>query len=367
MPKCDLQIVFDRADCTYKTGERITGTVQVTVNEDCECRKLILARQWCASGQGESDQGTPEEEQVIFSGAWRAGQIPSYPFEIESPRGPISYHGALFNVGWQILAAADAFGIDATSAENFVLVSGSPTEDARMETLEERPPQLGGPFEKAPSGYSGGCMQLFAALFGAVALFVGLPCLVIGVLNLITIYIPVSLPISVPTGPMQSIFLIVVGGLFTTLGGRVLITLLRGAMARTKIGPVQFEVSPTTLRRGGTVTCTVRLQPRGSMELSEATANLVATELVVGRRGDSDSDIPPTWRQVIHESRAQITTARAICGGESTLLTATLTIPPDAPCTFSGGNNRLVWTVAVELKLKGLPDWARTVPITIHP
>ena len=367
MAKCDLQIVFDRDDRTYLIGQKIAGSVRVTAKEDCVCRKLTIASHWCASGHGTTDQGQPEEEQTLFSGAWRAGETAAHPFEISAPPGPVTYRGALFNVGWQIRALADVAGIEATASEDFVLLPGQRSENLPPGTLDELPPQVTELIDKPAGSYAGGCSQVFAILFGVVALFVGLPCLAIGVLNLITFYIQVSLPISIPTGLVQSIFLIAVGGLFTSLGTRAFITLLHAAVARSRLGAIDVEVSPTPLRPGESVTCAVRLQPRGSIKLTEATAKITATEYAIGRTGNADGAITQTLKQVVHQSSATMVTERTIRGGESAVLTAVLNIPPDAPCTFWGGNNKLIWTLVVEIKMKRWPDWSQSIPLTVRP
>ncbi len=367
MAKCDLQIVFDRADRTYKIGEKITGSVRVTVKEDCECRKLTIARQWYASGQGESDQATPEEEQVIFSGAWRAGQTAAYPFEIAAPRGPLSYHGALFNVGWQLRASADIPGIDATTSEDFTLLPGPSSENARLGIVDELPSQVGNSGDKTAWNYAGGCTQFFAILLGVVLLFVGIPCLVLGLSNILGDHFPLSLPISFPADRFQSILLVGMGAFFTVLGCIALFTWIQAAMARSRLGPVQVEVNPRTLGRGETVTCTVRLHPRGSIRLTKATAKVAATEHTSPRTADTDDAPAHHYQQIVFQAREVLATARTISAGEETLLRVALRVPADAPCTFWGGNNKLIWTVAIELKLKGWPDWTRTVPITVRP
>lgn len=367
MAKCDLQIVFDRADRTYRIGERITGAVRVDVVEDCECRKLTIARQLYASGQGESDQGTSEEERVIFSGQWRADQTAAYPFEMETPRGPLTYHGSLFNVGWQLRASADIPGIDAKTSEDFTLLLGASSQNVRLGIRDELPPQVRNSSDKTAWSYAGGCTQLFAILFGVVLLFVGLPCLILGLSNILAEHFPLSLPISFPAGRFQSILLIGMGGFFTVLGCIALFTWIQAAMARSRLGPVQVEVTPRTLGRGETVTCSVRLHPRGSIQLTEGTAIFLATEHVESPKGNANAATAPTLRRVVHQSGISLATGRTVRGGADTLLTATFTIPPDAPCTFWGGNNKLIWTVAIELKPKGWPDWTRTVPITVRP
>ena len=367
MAKCDLQIVFDRADRTYKIGEKITGAVRVAVNEDCECRKLTIACQWYASGHGESDRATPEEELVIFSGAWRAGQTAAYPFEIEAPRGPLSYLGALFKVGWQLRASADIPGVGATTSEDFDLLLGPSSENVRLGILDELRLQVKSSSDKTEWSYAGGCTQLFAILFGVVLLFVGIPCLILGLSNILAEHFPLSLPISFPAGRLQSILLIGMGGFFTVLGCIALLGWFQAAMARHRLGPVQFEVSPTTLRCGETVTCTVRLQPRGSIKLTAATVNIAATEHTSPRAGDTDDAPARPFTQTVFQARELLATGRTAPAGEEVLLRIAFGIPADAPCTFWGGNNRLIWTATIELKLKGWPDWTRTVPITIRP
>jgi hypothetical protein len=367
MAKCDLQIVFDRADRTYKIGEKITGSVRVTVKEDCECRKLTIARQWYASGQGQSDQATPEEEQVIFSGAWRAGQTAAYPFENEAPRGPLTYHGSLFNVGWQLRASADIPGIDATTREDFALLLGPSSENVRLGILNELPPQVRNSSDKTAWSYAGGCTQLFVVLFGVVLLFVGIPCLILGLSNILAEHFPLSLPISFPAGRFQSILLIGMGGFFTVLGCIALFAWFQASMARPRLVPVQVEVSPRTLRRGETVTCTVRLQPRGSIKLTEATVKVAATEHTSPRTGDTDDAPTHASEQTVFQAREVLATGRTVPAGEEVLLRIAFSIPANAPCTFWGGNNKLIWAVAVELKLKRWPDCTRIVPITIRP
>ena len=367
MAKFDLQIVLDRADRSYKIGEKITGAVRVTVNEDCECRKLTIARQWYASGHGESDRATPEEEQVIFSGAWRADQTAVYPFELEAPRGPLSYLGALFNVGWQLRASADISGVRATTSEDFALLLGPSSENVRLGILDELPPQVKNPSDKTAWSYAGGCTRLFAILFGVVLLFVGIPCLILGLSNILAEHFPLSLPISFPAGRLQSILLIGMGGFFTVLGCIALLGWFQAAMARHRLGPVQIEVSPTTLRCGETVTCTVRLQPRGSIKLTEATVKVAATEHTSPRAGDTDDAPSHASQQTVFQAHEVLADGRNLPAGEEALLRIAFGIPADAPCTFWGGNNKLIWTVAIELKLKGWPDWTRIVPITVRP
>jgi hypothetical protein len=366
MPKCLLQIAFHRDPRNYTIGERISGFVQVTINEDCECRKLAVARQWRASGQGGTDEGMPEEEKVIFSGPWRAGQTTTYPFEIEAPPGPLTYHGALFHIDWQLRATADIPGTEATVTEGFVLLPGASAEYVSLGTLDEPPPDVRKGTEKLTPNYAGGCSQGFAIVFGLVALFAGVPCLAIGLLNILALFVPLPLPVFFPAGRLQSAFLIVMGGFFAFLGCKALASCLRAAGARSKLGKVDIELSSTTPRRGEAVTCTVRLRPRASIELTGATASLVATEYCGGGSGNLRGSAQ-TWKQVVHQGRATLATNRTLRAAEEVVLQTSLNLPPDAPCSFWGAHHKLIWTVAVEMKLRHWPDWSQSIPLTVRP
>lgn len=123
MSKCAVKIVLDRPERTYAAGEKVTGRIEVSVSDDCQCQKLTLARLWRTRGRGEDAFGKPEE-QILFSGAWRAGQNVSYPFEFAAPIGPLSYNGQLLNVEWYLRAqAALAGALDATADVDFRLVA----------------------------------------------------------------------------------------------------------------------------------------------------------------------------------------------------------------------------------------------------
>lgn len=213
----------------------------------------------------------------------------------------------------------------------------------------------------------GGCSRIFAVLFGAMLLFVGIPCLILGLSNILGDRFPISLPIAFPADRFQSILIVGMGALFTVLGCIALLAWFQAAMARSRLGPVQIEVNPRTLRRGEAVTCNIRFRPRRAIRLTQATAKLAATEHTKHRAGDTvDSPAYPLPKTVFQASEV-LGTDRAFSAGEEVLLPAAFSIPADAPCRFLDGNIKLIWTVTIELKLKGCPEWTRTVAITVLP
>ncbi|MBZ5514748.1 MAG: hypothetical protein LAN62_07870, partial [Acidobacteriia bacterium] len=113
---------MDRPDRTYKPGEKITGSVVVSVGPDCQCRKITLTPTWTTRGGGIEDSASAEG-QVLPGAVWHDVEEVSYPFEFRAPSGPLSHRGGdLFEIAWSLQAVADMpLGFDATAEEWFNL------------------------------------------------------------------------------------------------------------------------------------------------------------------------------------------------------------------------------------------------------
>jgi hypothetical protein len=83
MAKCSLEIKLDCPDRTYKPGEKITGTVVVTVGPDCRCRKITLTPTWTTRGGGIEDSASAEG-QVLPGAVWHDVEEVSYPFKFRA-------------------------------------------------------------------------------------------------------------------------------------------------------------------------------------------------------------------------------------------------------------------------------------------
>ncbi|MFB3920603.1 MAG: hypothetical protein ACE145_02725 [Terriglobia bacterium] len=214
---------------------------------------------------------------------------------------------------------------------------------------------------------SGGCSQIFGALLGVTLLFVGVPCLLLGLSNLMADHFPLSLPIFVPAGRFQSILLATMGGFFTVLGFIALTTWVRAAVVSSKLGPVEVKLYPGMLRRGDTVTCAVRLKPRGSIELIQATVTLAASAHPRTESSFTDDGPPVTKQPTIFQTEEILAAGRRVRAREEAILTATLTLPTDAPCTAADTTDKLTWIATVDLRFRGLPDWTGKVPLIVLP
>jgi len=156
-----------------------------------------------------------------------------------------------------------------------------------------------------------------------------------------------------------------VGGLLTVAGWRGARAHLRSAIAGSKLGAIDVELSPPLVRPGDRVTCTVRFQPRAAVDLIEGTAKLVATEhsIIRGTGDESDTD----RQQVVCRASVPLGVEQTVSAGQTASLDATLTVPQEAPHSFWGGDNKLLWAVRAEVKLRGWPDWSQEIPLIVRP
>jgi hypothetical protein len=348
MSKCTVKIVPDRPERSYAAGEKVTGRIEVSVSEDCECQKLTLTRSWRTRGQGEDAFGRPEE-QVLFSGTWRAGQNPPYPFEFTAPIGPLSYQGQMFNVEWHLHAqAALAGALDASADEGFRLVAAQVTPGFN----------LGPAFRGVESHQK--LMQFGRTLAQGCGLTLGVFFVLFSfVLGLMVrdVFRRAAAP-----GPAEWSWLIV---WLLFAGGSVALFLwaARPIIARRKLGPVEAQLIPGIVRPGEAVTCSLRFQPRANIDLSEAIATLRGMEIVHWQSGKQSR----TRRCTIAERPVSFAQDRRLMAGESVTVETSLSVPVDVPTTFMSAHQQLLWQVRLHLKLRGWPDWVQELPLVVRP
>lgn len=364
MGKYDLQIVFDRSDRTYSPGEQITGRIEVAVRADCECKGLWGYSQWNASSGGIGDMGKAGEQR-LFAGPWRAGQQVAYPFEFVAPPGPLTYDGKRFSIYWSISASALLGLINLATEERFRLVAGEPPEEAQRGPVRSAPQ----PYRHAVKAEATGGGGLTAVL-SVAALLLGVPAFFLGLQDVLPWFVPVRIPFPLPRlmpFGVPPILTLVAGIFLTSLGWRGVRRNLRPALAGTKLGPVQVELSSDVARPGDTITCALRFQPRAQLDLTEATARLVATEYTRVETGSGDDTRYQNEQEVVSEVPTTLSRERSIAPGEGVLLHASLNLPASAPYSFVGNYNKLLWTVGLELKLRGWSDWTCDIPLVVRP
>jgi len=344
MSKCAVKILLDRPERTYAAGEKVTGRIEVSLSEDCECQKLTLARAWRTRGRGEDAFGKPEE-QVLFSGVWRAGQNAYYPFEFMAPIGPLSYQGQLFNVEWYLHAqAAIAGALDTGADEGFRLVAAEVTPGFNLgpafRGVESHQKLL-----RFGQTLAQGCGLITGVIFLLFSLALGL------IVRDVFRRAPTPGP---PEWSWLIVWLLFAGGSLALFFWAV-----RPIIAKRKLGPVEAQVTPGIARPGEAVTCSVRFQPRANIDLSEATATLRGMEIVDWQSGDETH----TRRCVISEQPVTFAQDRRLMAGESITVETRLS----APTTFMSAHQQLLWLVNLRLRIRGWPDWTHEIPLIVRP
>ena len=98
MAECEISIEFDRSDRKYRGGESISGSVHVVAKQDLTYDSITLIGAWHCHGYG-----LPVTRDVCGSlldsaARLKAGERRSFPFSIEAPSEPLTYHGVELNI-----------------------------------------------------------------------------------------------------------------------------------------------------------------------------------------------------------------------------------------------------------------------------
>lgn len=342
MSKCDLIIDLDSAKRVFLPGEVIRGVVEVVVNSEVRCDGLTLTSLWQTHGRGNRRSGG-EQAQELFRGTWLAGETHHYPFEVVAPEGPVTYHGHYLNVDHYLRATADIpWALDPKAEEEFVL------ELPPGATGYRQPGEPDAVGEVSATAAKVG--QAIGAVFGGCFMIPGLIALVVGVGV-------------VAKGELGGILPIVMGTIFTAVGGLVVFLALRNTLAERKLGEVLVAVKPERAAPGEEVSVQLQFSPRSRVQLNRVTARLVGKEVVVSGSGTNRTTHTHELARVERELSGEC----MIHAGEGVDLDATFTVPPDAPLSFHASDNDLRWTVEVHVDIPGWPDWTKDVPLVVAP
>lgn len=331
--KCDLSVTLDRPERRYAVGDVVSGFVGVEVNADATCRALTLTLRWHTHGRGNS-QSQDIAVEVLFAGEWTTGETHVHPFEVRIPDGPLTYHGALLNVDWEVRARADIpWALDPKAAEDFVVVQSAPPRRVSAGTLE--------PVRKNPTGRA---ITVIGAVFTVVA---AVGC--------------VGMGLSVAAGESE-VFFLGIPGIFGVFG---LIMLLPGArrfLAELRLGRVGVHVTPE-LRPGEAAMVTLTLSPRRRTTVRSVRATLTAREICTAGSGTKRR----TYRHILHQETVLLSDGLDVEPGAPVELVQALQVPARAPGSFRVMDNEIRWNVVVNADIARWPDWKHTELILVRP
>ncbi len=121
MAKCDLLVELDEPNRVYRSGDKVEGTVKVTVDADVKCSGLVLSTGWKTHGRG-NVTGDKFDEVTVFSGDWVGGTKCEYRFSLTAGDWPQTYHGNFLSIDHYVEAQAKIpWAFDPKTATPFIV------------------------------------------------------------------------------------------------------------------------------------------------------------------------------------------------------------------------------------------------------
>jgi len=141
------------------------------------------------------------------------------------------------------------------------------------------------------------------------------------------------------------------------------IILTRNRWAKERLGDIDFDVTPLTLRPGGVRWVRFSGRPDGTIALNRATVQMNAEERVTRGSGINRS----TYRQQVYSHETHLPETQQLLAGPPFQRAIAVPIHTNAPPSFIASDNRLDWTVRLPLNIPRWPDWSGECAILVHP
>ena len=323
MSKCDVNIVLDRTNRTFRPGEEVSGTVQVRVNRDVKCNAVLLEHFWQTHGRGNKASGA-KVTSTLHRGDLRAGESLSIPFSVAAPNGPPTYHGHYLNVDHYLNARVDIpWAIDPKRKEEYILLPGS---------------RSWGHLPKTALGRNEAIKTLSQA-----AAPIGVGLLVVGGL---------CFPLFFPCG-----IVLIPAGLI------VLFLALRKKMAESKMGAVKLNFGSLQVSPGGKIPLQLDFTPRQTSKLNRIIAKLKGEEKCVSGSGTNKT----THTHKLHEQTVELMREGDVAAGRRIQMRADVAVPQTGAFTFSASDNEVIWSLEVRIDIPLWPDWTERRPVVVRP
>ena len=102
----------------------VQGSVQITPEQDLNCRHVFARLQWRTEGRGDEDKEIAAE-QDLFQGVLPGGVPRHHSFHLRLPDQPWSYAGQLVRIVWEVEVSIDvAFARDPRASFQIVMRPG---------------------------------------------------------------------------------------------------------------------------------------------------------------------------------------------------------------------------------------------------
>ncbi|HEX5753528.1 MAG TPA: hypothetical protein VFZ09_45445 [Archangium sp.] len=343
MAKCSIQIELDNSRRTYAPREFITGTVVVNVLEPCRCEQLTLGWQWRARGGSILDEAHPEHLLTLNEGEeWLAGQELRYPFRLEAPVLPLTYHGHLMSVDWALRADA--------SLSRFLDPPYRAEKPFHLVLAETRQPA---PAATGPGPDSSHVLEVKAAPDEEPLgyLFRGW-LFMLGFFALFFSFGLRGMDSFMPVFPLIAI-------------GWILLSRWRKRRPAWNHAMGRLWLDPAIVPPGGSTRLHIQLRPQKRLREHDLSVSAECAELVTSKGEDGTL----LQEKVVHTEPLLTCTNRALNAGEFLEIPhVTLAIRANAPTSFKFRTHELRWRLRLVLRRKGdKRTFFQLVPFQVHP
>jgi hypothetical protein len=337
MSKCDVRIVFDREDRTYRGGEEVSGTVVLTIRESFRCKGVTLTSFWRTHGTADRDTGPERKQSLLEATDLEPGEDLELPFTISAELWPPTYRGKTINLDHYLLARVDVpWAKDLTVEEDYLVVPGDEPEAI--------PDLKGVPESFETDGRSTGA-DIARRLIGW-----GFTLSCLG-------WTGWSIAGKAPGVP------IVVAIISGVIGLIALVVMVHGILIRRRYGAVEVRVSPCRIAPGGELAVELRFQPRGSFTINSVSATLLAQESATYTVGTNTS----TTKTPASETKVLKHEGHYTSDGETLELVDTLRVPEYPLHSFATKRSTLSWSLELRIDVPGYPDWTQSIPLLCLP
>lgn len=321
MSKCDVFITLENESRSFHGGETVHGTVVVHSKQSFECKRITIKEYWQTHGRGNTDRG-PQKEIILYTGQLEAGKTYEFPFEIELPASPATYHGHYVNIDHYLHAQVHvSWAIDPKQTIDIVVESGG---QGRSD---------------APTTSPGAEKKLKGASIQKGTLIVGV----------------IVMGISIFFGPCALIVFPI--GLIIMLAG------FRNWIAERRIGKVELNLDRHQFSSGDHVEAELVFTPRKVTKVNGIKAKLIGKEEAVSGSGSNRT----THTHELYEESFELLGGGETAPDQPVRLPILVSLPQTQAYSFHASDNKIIWQLKITIDIPRWPDWSHDVVLALVP
>jgi hypothetical protein len=132
---------------------------------------------------------------------------------------------------------------------------------------------------------------------------------------------------------------------------------------RSRTGPVQCRVQPTSVSAGQACVCTLEFAPKRKISVNSVTATLIGEEKCVSGSGSNRK----TYHEELQRTVERFLESTQLSPGQQQSFQATFQLPQDAAPSMKLSDNEVNWCVEFRIDIPRWPDFVEKVPVIVVP